>query len=151
MAVEHQSKKIKLMEEEEKTLVPEVMKSVFMGSLLLGVINIFQDGKTEIKKKFNMCLNEMQSKFEAHEKRAQMFTYQGDVLYSGFMMVRTTLIDNIKVMILWDKFQPSNIFLEAVNVQGELFRHFPCRLTFKQRFEAIFGTTWRFEYCAVVY
>ena len=50
MAMEQQSKKVKLTEK-EKTLVPKVMKNVFMGSLLLGVINIFQDGKTEMKKK----------------------------------------------------------------------------------------------------
>ena len=151
MAVEHMNKKIKLAEEEEKTLVPEVMKSVFMGSLL-GVVNRFQDGKTALKKKFQMCLDEMQGKFEAHEKRAQLFTYQGHILYSGFMLVNTTLIDNIKVLILWDHFVPSNIFLqEEVNVRGELFRNFPCQLSFKQRFEAVFGSSWKFEVCAVVY
>ena len=98
-----------------------------------------------------MCLDEMRSKFEAHEKRAQMFSYQGNVLYSGFLMVRTTLIDNVKVMILWDKFQPLNVFLKEVNAEGELFRNFPCRLSFKQRFQALFGTAWKFEHCAVVY
>ena len=115
------------------------------------VINRFQDGKTALKKKFQLCLNEIQAKFEAHEKRRKMFTYQGNVLYSGFMLVQTTLIDNIKVIILWEKFQPSNVFLEEVNVEGELFRNFPCRLAFKQRFQAVFGTSWRFEVCAVVY
>ena len=85
-------------------------------------------------------------------EHVQLFTYQGNILYSGFMLVQTTLIDNVKVMILWDKFSPSNIFLEEeANVEGEVFRNFPCRLSFKQRFEAIFGTAYRFEYCAVVY
>ena len=140
--MERQNKKIKLTEEVEGTPVPEIMKCVFMGSLL-GVMNRFQDGKTALKKKFQLCLNEMQAKFEAHEKRKQLFTYQGNVLYSGFMLVKTTLIDDIKVLILWDKFQPSNVFLEEeVNVEGELFRNFPCRLSFKQRFQAVFGTSW---------
>ena len=93
----------------------------------------------------------MQAKFEAHEKRKQLFTYQGNVLYSGFMLVKTTLIDDIKVLILWDHFQPSNIFPKEVNVQGELFRNFPCHLLFRQRFQAVFGTSWKFEVCAVVY
>ena len=151
MEVVHVDKKIKLTEEKEKTLVPEVMKSVFMGSLL-GVVNRFQDGKTALKKKFQSCLDEMAAKFAAHEQRKQLFTYQGHVLYSGFMLVKTTLIDDIKVLILWDHFVPSNIFLrEEVNVKGEVFRQFPCRLSFKQRFQGVFGTTWKFEYCAVVY
>ena len=149
--MEQQSKKMKLAEEVEGTPVPENMKCVFMGSLL-GVINRFQDGKTALKKKFGMCLNEMAAKFAAHEKRREMFTHQGSVLYSGFLLVGPTLIDSIKVMILWDKFSPSNIFLEEeVNVRGELFRNFPCELSFKQRFHGIFGTTWKFEVCAVVY
>ena len=70
MAVEPQTKKIKVTEEVEGTPVPEVIKCVFAGSLL-GVINRFQDGKTALKKKFQMCLDEMQAKFEAHEKRAR--------------------------------------------------------------------------------
>ena len=151
MAGEQQNKKIKLTHEEEKTLVPEVMKSVFMGSLL-GVVNMFQDGKTAQKKKFQLCLDEMAAKFAAHEKRREMFTHQGSVLYSGFLLVGPTLIDSIKVMILWDKFSPSNIFLEEeVNIRGELFRNFPSQLSFKQRFQGVFGTDYRFEYCVVVY
>ena len=151
MAVVHIDKKIKLAEEVEGTLVPENMKTVFLGSLL-GVINIFQDGKTALKKKFGQCLNEMKIKFEAHEKRASMFTHQGHVIYSGFLLVGPTLIDSIKVMILWDKFSPSNIFLEEeVNIRGELFRNFPSQLSFKQRFQGVFGTDYRFEYCVVVY
>ena len=142
---------MKLAEEVEGTPVPENMKCVFMGSLL-GVINRFQDGKTALKKKFGMCLNEMAAKFAAHEKRREMFTHQGSVLYSGFLLVGPTLIDSIKVMILWDKFSPSNIFLEEeVNIRGELFRNFPSQLSFKQRFQGVFGTEYRFEYCAVVY
>ena len=149
--MEQQSKKMKLAEEVEGTPVPENMKCVFMGSLL-GVINRFQDGKTALKKKFGMCLNEMAAKFAAHEKRREMFTHQGSVLYSGFLLVGPTLIDSIKVMILWDKFSPSNIFLEEeVNVRGELFRNFPSQLSFKQRFQGVFGTDYRFEYCVVVY
>ena len=149
--MEQQSKKMKLAEEVEGTPVPENMKCVFMGSLL-GVINRFQDGKTALKKKFGMCLNEMAAKFAAHEKRREMFTHQGSVLYSGFLLVGPTLIDSIKVMILWDKFSPSNIFLEEeVNIRGELFRNFPTQLSFKQRFQGVFGTEYRFEYCAVVY
>ena len=151
MAVEPQTKKMKVTEEVEGTPVPEVMKCVLVGSLLM-VLNRFQDGKTALKKKFQMCLDEMQAKFEAHEKRRKMFTHQGSVLYSSFLMVKTTLIDNVKVLILWDKFQPSNVFLEEeVNVQGELFRNFPCRLSFRQRFEAVFGSSYKFEVCAVVY
>ena len=72
MAVEPQTKKIKLTEEEEKTLVPEVMKTVFMGSLL-RVVNRFQDGKTALKKKFQSCLDELDAKFAAHEKRKNIF------------------------------------------------------------------------------
>ena len=151
MEVVHVDKKMKLMEEVEGTPVPENIKNVFMGSLL-GVLNKFQDGKTALKKKLQLCFNEMQAKFAAHEKRREMFTYQGHVLYSGFMLVQTTQIDNIKVLILWDHFVPSNIFLEEeVNVRGELFRNFPSQLSFKQRFQAIFGTAWRFEVCAVIY
>ena len=139
------------MEEVEGTPVPENMKSVFLGSLL-GVINKFQDGKTALKKKFQLCLNEMEAKFAAHEKRREMFTHQGSVMYSGFLLVGPTFIDSIKVMILWDKFSPSNIFLqEEVNVPGELFRNFPSQLSFKQRFQGVFGTAYKFEYCAVVY
>ena len=88
-----------------------------------------------------MCPDELNAKFEVHDKRVQMFTYQGNVLHSGFMMVRTTLIDNVKVMILWDKFQPLDIFLQEINAEGELFRQFPCHLSFKQRFQAVFGTS----------
>ena len=80
-----------------------------------------------------------------------MFTHQGNVLYSGFLLVGPTLIDNVKVMILRDKFQALNVFLKEVNAEGELFRHFPCQLSFKKRFETVFGTSWRFEICAVVY
>ena len=146
MAAEQQSKKIKI----------HIRSGRYSSTgsnevCVYGVINRFQDGKTALKKKFQLCLNEIQAKFEAHEKRRKMFTYQGNVLYSGFMLVQTTLIDNITVIILWDKFQPSNVFLEEVNVEGELFRNFPCRLSFKQRFQAVFGTSWRFEVCAVVY
>ena len=118
MAMEQQNKEMEVTE--QGTPVPEVMKRMFIGSLI-NVLK-FQDGETEMKKKFGQCLNQLQTGFHVHEERARK-RHSFRFLEAG------------------------SLYFERENrEQGRLFT---CRLTFKQLFEKVFGTSWTVEYCAV--